>query len=526
MPMSNKVACRVPKSGRYPSERFRFVSDSHRPQLDGAVAEQLLGRLVDPVIWIDADGIVRAINQAATKLLDCPSHIVGQPAARWISLSRTSIEGRKDFLAQAIEDAVPLACTPVGTILSRPGREGVLVECSISPVGGVGTGGIVLVLRPLSQLQREAYTATRASEGRWLAFADNSGSPIYLKNEDGKYLYVNRAFAGIFGLEPRQFEGLSEYELLPTSPAGLLRARDREQMRSRSPGTTEDELKLEGGSRTFVCTRFVFGGEDGSESVLCCIGTDVTEFRDLERQLRAHQQELAHVARLSLAGELASGLAHELNQPLGAALNLVEAGLLRAEDHEGDIESISSVLDDARAQIVRAGEIIKRLRRFVKKDDDVEVEVIDLRDVANRAIALTRHDLENLGVQFELERHNVALPVQADSIQLEQVAVNFIRNALDAMLADPPEERHLRVAVSQRGGAAVFEVMDSGPGLAGETLSRLFEPFYTTRAAGMGLGLKISKTIIERFGGAIGVRNGKIKGAVSEFSVPLANFDL
>jgi two-component system, LuxR family, sensor kinase FixL len=247
---------------------------------------------------------------------------------------------------------------------------------------------------------------------------------------------------------------------------------------------------------------------------------DLTEERRVESRTQQLQAELAHISRLSALGEMGSALAHELNQPLAAIANyitgsrrlLADAGLPSAAKIEGALER-------AAEQVLRAGQIIRRLRDFVSRRAG-ERKMESVAQLVEEAAALGLLGAREKGVnlKFDLDAAHDAL--YADRIQIQQVLVNLLRNGVDAMEATARCE----LTVSSRIVAPdVLEiaVADSGPGIAPEALARLFEPFFTTKAAGLGVGLSISRGIVEAHGGEMSAQNNPQGGATFRFTLPL-----
>jgi two-component system sensor kinase FixL len=244
---------------------------------------------------------------------------------------------------------------------------------------------------------------------------------------------------------------------------------------------------------------------------------DLTERRTQERRMQDLQSELVHVSRLTAMGEMASSLAHELNQPLSAITSYLRgaATLLKAE--QVDKDRVREVLDRSADQALRAGDIIKRLREFVAKGETqqtLENPGILLEEAAALALVGAREQ----GVRVSLRCDRELPDIVVDKIQIQQVALNLIRNAIEAM--ETTNHRDLTVAVARRGGAALFSVTDTGTGISPEIAPHLFQPFVTSKANGMGVGLSICRTIIEAHGGHISAGPNKGGGTVFEFTVP------
>jgi len=248
---------------------------------------------------------------------------------------------------------------------------------------------------------------------------------------------------------------------------------------------------------------------------------DLTGEQRTQDRLQQLQSELAHISRLSAMGEMGSALAHELNQPLSAISNYMKGSrrLLESVDSP-QTAKIEVALDKAAEQAIRAGQIIRRLREFVSRRE-AERRVESLSKLIEEASALGLVGAREQGVQLRLEFDPSCEFVLADRVQLQQVMVNLFRNALDAM-ADSP--RRLLAVKTRRLPSDMIEIQvsDTGSGFAGNSESKLFQPFYTTKEAGMGVGLSISRTIVEAHGGQMRAETNDAGGATFRFTLPRA----
>lgn len=247
---------------------------------------------------------------------------------------------------------------------------------------------------------------------------------------------------------------------------------------------------------------------------------DLTERQEAERRLHEMQQELLHVSRLSTMGQMASTLAHELNQPLAAVTNYVNASrhLLtagRPEDREKIIQHMGKAAD----QIERAGQIIRRLRGFIG-GTGAQRKPEDLNQTVEEASALALVGAKQRQIKFGLELAPDLPPALIDRVQIQQVVLNLVRNAMEAM--EEVTHRELTVStVAATPGWARVTVRDTGPGLSDAVRDKLFQPFVTTKAAGMGLGLSICRSIIEAHGGSLEIADDPGPGAAFCFTVPM-----
>jgi PAS domain S-box-containing protein len=248
-------------------------------------------------------------------------------------------------------------------------------------------------------------------------------------------------------------------------------------------------------------------------------GRDITEVRKAEQQARQHQVELVHVCRLSTMGEMSTGLAHELNQPLSAIVNFASGCMRRLRSGQIQEKALIDAMDQISTQAERAGEIIRRLRGLVSKQPPVRSNV-DLNDIVEEVCSFVEFEARKLGIAIRLELSRKGLPVRVDYVQIEQVLLNLLRNAMDALQEVPEQRRRLVVYTVAEGAKKVrVSVRDSGEGIAPELMDQLFDPFFTTKAGGMGMGLPISQTIIKDHSGKIWATSDP--GAGTLFSIVL-----
>jgi two-component system sensor kinase FixL len=246
---------------------------------------------------------------------------------------------------------------------------------------------------------------------------------------------------------------------------------------------------------------------------------DLTERQQTETRLQELQTELVHVSRLTALGEMASALAHELNQPLSAIANYLRGSKMLLARDEVPVPRVAGAVDRASNEALRAGEIIRRLRDFVARGES-ERAVESLPKLIEEASALALVGAKEHGVRVRYEFDPEVDLVLADKVQVQQVVVNLVRNAVDAMTAVPSERRELEIGVRPEGSAmAAVSVADTGPGIRLDVADQLFQPFITTKRSGMGVGLSISRTIVEAHGGRIWVEDNPGGGALFRFTL-------
>ena len=249
---------------------------------------------------------------------------------------------------------------------------------------------------------------------------------------------------------------------------------------------------------------------------------DLTRRQETEVRLEEMQAELAHASRVSAMGTMASALAHELNQPLTAVANYVEAARDLLENPNAEnVAIVRDALGDAATQAVRAGQIVRRLRDFIARGD-TDKRVENLRGLINEANALALIGVAELGIDIRIDIDDRIGGVLVDKVQVQQVMVNLIRNAVDA-LTDAPERRLTITAIPIVPRMVQVSVVDSGPGLDADVESKLFQPFVSTKDTGMGLGLSICQTIIEAHDGTIWLDKPLGGGAAFRFTLAAAD---
>ena len=245
-----------------------------------------------------------------------------------------------------------------------------------------------------------------------------------------------------------------------------------------------------------------------------------------QRQAR-HRAEgllrLGQVARLNTLGELAAGMAHELNQPLTAVLANTQAATRLLGDDPPDLPLAHQAMAQAVAQARRASEVVGRLRRTVERPNQREATgPVVLQDLLRAALHLLEPELARRGVQVQLDAGDSPVSVRADVVALEQIVHNLLLNALQALDGVPAPERHLWLTLRQEGAVGVLSVRDNGPGIDPAVLPRVFEPFFSTREGGLGLGLSLSESLAQGMGGGLVAAPAAPRGAVFQLSLPLA----
>jgi two-component system sensor kinase FixL len=378
-----------------------------------------------------------------------------------------------------------------------------------------------LMLGAVVTERRRLGLALADSEGRRTAILNTARDGVLTIDAHGSIQSINPAVERLFSRPSHRLIGHHVCELVERVPDLLHRLKLAAHSPPSEAGCWELDARRADGSTfpiEFSAGRFDLLGAEHYTIVI----RDITSRRKDEARYREHQAELAHVARISLAGEMAAGLAHELSQPLTAitaygrgCLRLLTAPMTEPELlHEGITEVVQ--------QAERAGDVLDRLREFVRGGENRRA-LSEVGPLIDAAVSLIR--MEAMQQQVEIEaRIDPGLPaVLADRVQIEQVLLNLLRNAMDAMEAVNSKPRSVIVEARRNNKHAIeISVADSGPGVAAEVEDTIFEPFITTKPLGMGMGLSISRAIVESHGGSLRMSPSIRSGAIFIFDLPTA----
>lgn len=345
---------------------------------------------------------------------------------------------------------------------------------------------------------------------------------------EGNTTFVNRAMTEITGWKSHEMIGRNQHRMLHHSHADGSPHPPEEcpvyrTFNDNVPRFIGDDVfwKKNGQAIPVEYSSTPIRNEKGRAVGSVVVFRDISVRKQAEEDARQHLMDLAHVARLSTMGEMASGIAHELNQPLTAIATNSHACIRMLESGKAGMERCADVMERIGAQAERAGEIIRHLRKFVSKEQP-ELTTVDLNELVDEVLIMIRPEAGRAGVRILTELDHSIPAVRAQRIQIDQVLVNLLRNAIEAMSDTVAKTREVRIATAlQAPGLVCVTVSDTGPGLSVDMKSRLFTPFATTKSQGMGLGLSISLGIIEAHGGNLHLDSKPEEGAVFRFTLPV-----
>jgi PAS domain S-box-containing protein len=373
----------------------------------------------------------------------------------------------------------------------------------------------------------EAISHRRSLENqrKLASVVENSMDFVGLASLDGHAEIVNRA--------GREMVGLDDLAAVrATRISDYIAEEDRKDLLPQMMSTVMREGKWQGEIRfrhfktgdlipmmqhTFVVREQI----SGQAIALGTIARDMRQQKKAVEALHEAQAELAHIARVNTMGQLATAIAHEISQPVSAVVNAGQAGLNWLRHYPPDLEEARDAFEEVLRQGHRAGEVLDRIRGLVKRGPP-QFEPVNLRQLIDDVILLTRPDLGRHGIRVETELEPDIPAIQGDHVQLQQVLVNLILNAVDAMSPKPADDRDLLLTLTrQANDRVVIGVRDSGTGFDPGLADRLFAPFFTTKAGGLGMGLPISRSIVEAHGGSLWAAPNPPGGAAFLFSLPL-----
>jgi PAS domain S-box-containing protein len=406
---------------------------------------------------------------------------------------------------------------------------------------GSGNEGVAFVL-DLSE-QKRAEEALRASEERWSKLAENSSAGIALIAPDGRFIAANLALQKMLGYTEDELQGRTTSDITHEEDRAATEARIAECSEGqRRDWRVEKRFLRKDGRVMWADVSTVFVPASGSNSAFfSAVIVDRTERKRIEEALQKAQAELAHVTRVTTLGELTATIAHEINQPLAAVVTNANASLRwLAGDSPNLAEgrgAIRRIIRDGN----RAGEIIGRIRALAKKAPP-QKDWLDLNETIGEVIAMARSEVQRNRVSLQTKLANDLPLILGDRIQLQQVMLNLLINGIEAMSGMGEGPRELWVSsqkVSEIPGESeedtfqdkalaeaqfthvLIAVRDSGQGLDPKGLDRLFDAFYTTKPKGLGMGLAISRSIIEAHGGRLWAKANASRGAIFQFALPI-----
>ncbi len=397
--------------------------------------------------------------------------------------------------------------------------------------------GLVVVMG--SELSRDVLRASRLvhelqaseaglreSEARMSLAVDAADLGIWIRDLARNEIWASHKWRELFGFapsEPLEFNAILQ-RLHPDDREGLRQAHAM-AVAGANGGKYQTEYRLmlpDGATRWISSQGRVEFDATGQPVLIRGAARDVTARKQAEQETQLLRQEIAHAGRVSMMGQLASGLAHEINQPLASILRNAEAAELFLQHPSPDLDEIRAILSDIRSDDERAGHVIDRMRGLLKRQT-LDTGRLDVGALVGDVAALVRIDAATRQVKLDVDVPADLPHVRGDRVQIQQVLLNLILNGMDALHGTRLEDRRVDVTARLDGAQLVeIAVGDAGHGIPADKLARIFDPFFTTKPNGMGIGLAVSRTIVEAHSGRLWAENRNGGGAAFRFTLPIA----
>ncbi len=489
----------------------------------------VLSRWTEPRIAAQAttggDGIVVQLHDQAMNAAVLPESVIRYVVHTKESVILDDAAAQNPFSADPYirqHHARSILCMP---LLNQGKLIGVLyLENNLTP--HVFTSARLAVLKLLASQaaisleNARLYRDLKEREAKIRRLVDSNIIGIFLWDFEGQIREANEAFLNMVGYDHEELVAgrIRWTDLTPPD----WRDRDarwiQEHKMSGALRPIEKEYFRKDGSRVPVLIGAATFEEDGNQGVAFVL--DLTERKRAEEALRQLESDLAHMNRLSIMGELTASLAHEITQPIATARNNARAAMRFLDRSPPDLSEVGEAVECIVADADRAGDIIDRIRDQIKKAPPRKA-YFDLNKAINEVIVLARSEITKNGVSVQTRLTQGVAPVRGDRVQLQQVVLNLILNAVEAMSSVEAGARELLITSEQnQTGDVLVAVRDSGPGIDPEHLERVFEAFYTTKSSGTGMGLSICRSIINAHGGRLWGEANEPRGAVFQFTLP------
>jgi PAS domain S-box-containing protein len=372
----------------------------------------------------------------------------------------------------------------------------------------------------LVMMDLEIMLESRDQNRRMRAVLDHLPSAICLKDPTGRIQLINRGFETFFHVKETDALGRTDLDLLPREQAEHFRADEERALETRQEVENEHVLEWNGTQYIYQAHQFPMLRPDGTAYAVCGVYIDITESRQKDEALHKLHRQVWHSDRVASTGAITGSLAHEICQPLSAILNNAQAGLRFLSQDRVDLEEMREILQDIVRDDKRAGTVINGLRAMLQQQE-TPYDDINLAQCIEEVIELLHSEFIRHGVEV-VRVLETNLTVRANKTQIQQVLLNLMINAMEAMAEQPAGGRRLRVSATHADRKALVSISDTGVGIADDMLNRIFDGFYTTKPQGLGVGLEVCRSIVESHRGAIWAEANPDRGATFHFTLPFA----
>ncbi|MGD0949456.1 MAG: PAS domain S-box protein [Candidatus Binatia bacterium] len=375
--------------------------------------------------------------------------------------------------------------------------------------------------QPRSEELRVIELELRRQNEQLRALIENISDIITIISEDGTIRYESPSIERILGYRAEDLIGKNVVDFIhPEDTAATVRTLKAAFGKAGVAQSTELRFRHRDGSWRVI---EVIGKRPTNPPDIAGVvvnSRDVTERKRIEAEARQHQAELCHLLRLSTVGEMAAGLAHELNQPLAAITNYAKGCARRIVSSAGKPSQIVPALEEIAAQAMRAGDIIRRLRNLSRKGE-VRREPVEVNEIVREVARFVDAEVHERAVRLQLDLAPQLPQVCADAIEMEQVILNLVRNGLEAVSGVEGGARELRLRTTAADDTLEIAISDTGEGLAADVAEKMFDPFFSTKPGVLGMGLSISRSIVEAHGGRLWATPNLPRGTTFRFTLPV-----
>lgn len=490
-----------------------------------AYSSAIVATAAEGIITLDADGRIDSANRAAEKMFGYgPSELLGQNIQILVPEQYRSRHARHLAHYTSTGEASILG---TGREVPAQRKDGSIfpIHLAASEISVEGEKRFAGIIRDVSE-EKAAQDSLRAAERRFRAVFDQQYQLASLLSPEGKILEANEKSLEIACAEQTTVVGTDFWEAPWWRHSAQLQQRMRDAVRAAAGGETRRfEATCSCGDGKPVTLDFSIRpikDKAGRVVFLVSESRDITEQKQAEEEARQHRERIAHVSRLSTLGEMAAGIAHEINQPLTAISLFAQAGRRLIES--GNVDRMEEVCTKLNEHALRASDVVERMQAMARQGENTK-EIVDCNDLIDSAVRLAESEARIHDIRIEFERGKDLPPVSVDGVQIQQVALNLLRNGMEATVAAGREADGSVTVCTRRGAENEVEVVvrDRGCGIPDERIDRLFTPFSTTKKSGMGMGLSISQAIVRAHGGQIRFHNNDDGGATFAFTLPAAN---
>lgn len=524
----DRASCIVDEDGKI---RFLegFISDAtalieSRAALarSEAYSAAIVATAAEGIITLDARGRIQSFNRAAEKMFGyMAKEVIGKDVH--MLMPEPFRERHDEYVDNYIRTGKSHIIGTGREVLAQR-RDGSTfpIHLAASEIEVDGERCFTGMIRDISE-QRAAEESIKVVERRFRAVFDQRLQLVGILNPEGVVLEANERSLAFAGLDREAVIGRLFWETPWWRHSAELQRRIRASIDAAARGETtrfEASSPRVGGEMAILDFSIRPITDRGGNIVsLVTESHDVTEHKHAEEEAKQHRARIAHVTRLSTLGEMAAGIAHEINQPLTAISLFAQAGRRLVE--AGDLDKIDEVCNKLTEHSLRAADVVERMQSMARQSESAR-EIIDCNELIVSAVRLAESEARIHDIQVTFDKGEGLPPISADVVQIQQVALNLLRNGMEAMVpAENGRESVVRISTRlTEDGQILVSVSDNGRGVQDDCIEKLFTPFSTTKKSGMGMGLSISQAIVRAHGGRIDFRNNDGDGATFWFTLP------